>query len=316
MSHEVETMAFRHEVPWHGLGNQLTQDATPFEMMQEAGCDWLVEKRPIGYKHSSGNIQKITGKNALIRASDERFFSIVGDNWKPVQNSQIFEVFNKFCVEGGATMETAGALQGGKLVWALANLNKAFVAANGEPIKAYMLLAHKHEYGFASIGRLTNIVVVCANTFAQSGGFKGASSFRVPHTVEFEPNWAAEQFNIMREGSTEFERNVNILTKINISTEDAVRILAPVFQPDIDPDDLVKDFDNKVNRTVLGIMKSALIGAGADLRRDTAWGLFNGVTYYENHLAKGTKDSRLASTFMGTNNANMNKIYTKLLELQ
>jgi len=26
MAHMVETMAFRNETPWHGLGNRLTED--------------------------------------------------------------------------------------------------------------------------------------------------------------------------------------------------------------------------------------------------------------------------------------------------
>ena len=43
MSHEVETMAFANEVPWHGLGNPVSNEMTPEEMMAAAGCDWEVQ---------------------------------------------------------------------------------------------------------------------------------------------------------------------------------------------------------------------------------------------------------------------------------
>jgi len=42
MAHEVETMAYAGEVPWHGLGNKVTSDMTPNQMLVEAGLDWTV----------------------------------------------------------------------------------------------------------------------------------------------------------------------------------------------------------------------------------------------------------------------------------
>ena len=40
MSHEVETMAWAHEVPWHGLGVEVAPGTSPEDMMRLAGC-WL-----------------------------------------------------------------------------------------------------------------------------------------------------------------------------------------------------------------------------------------------------------------------------------
>ena len=44
MSHEVETMAYAGELPWHGLGVEVSNDLTPLQMMEKAGLDWEVEK--------------------------------------------------------------------------------------------------------------------------------------------------------------------------------------------------------------------------------------------------------------------------------
>ena len=44
MAHEVETMAYAGELPWHGLGTKVSNDLTPFQMQQKAGLDWVVYK--------------------------------------------------------------------------------------------------------------------------------------------------------------------------------------------------------------------------------------------------------------------------------
>lgn len=326
MSHEVETMAWAREVPWHGLGVEVTPDITPQEMLVKAGLDWEVEKRPLWTPtfangtafadvDQSNPFQMIKGKSALTRVTDGKVFDIVGDRWNPVQNRDVLEFFTHFCKDGGATMETAGALCGGQVVWGLANLGNGFVLPGGDAIKGYLLLASKHQSGFATIGRVTPIRVVCANTFAMSGGFKAASQLRIPHTQEFKPEEAAEQIGLAREGISEFEKNARLLQKLNISRDDAIRILAPVFQPQDEVDDVVKDFDKNASRTVKKIMADALTGAGQREIAGTGWGLFNGVTFYANHTARGSADSRFASTLIGQNNIAANRVFTRLLEM-
>ncbi len=318
MAHEVETMAFAHATPWHGLGVRVGPDTTPEEMAVAAGIDWRVEKRPMYVCHGDGDdvrVDQVPGKFALTRAHDGKVFDVVGERWNPVQNADLLATFKKFCDDGGATMETAGALRGGQIVWGLANLGNGFVLPGGDAVKGYLLLASKHKAGFATIGRLTPVRVVCANTFAMSGGFEGAAQLRVPHTMEFNPDWAAEQMGIARAGMSEFERNAAVLAKLRISRDDAVRILTGVYQTDTEVKDVVADFDRRANRTVKAIMENALTGAGQREIAGTAWGVFNGATYYANHRARGSNDNRLASTLMGSNNGDLNRLFTGLMEL-
>lgn len=329
MSHEVEirdgiaSMAFAHDVPWHGLGVKVDPNTPPEDMGKAAQIDWGVEKRqlytwsnPTKEQLESGAIlppmQPIPDRYALTRDTDGKVMSIVTGRWNPVQNSEILATFKKFVDEGGATMETAGALKGGKLVWALANLNHGFTI-NGDPVKGYLLLATMHEPGYATIGRVTPVQVVCANTFAQAGGFDGKAQLRVPHTREFKAEEAAEQIGLAHQMLSEFERNAKLLTSLNISRDDAINILAPIYQPDIEPKELISDFE-KANRTVRGIMEAALAGPHKGIA-DTGYGLLSGVTYYANHKARGTKDSRFASALVGDSNAKANKVFRQLVDM-
>ena len=46
MAHEIETMAYAGQVPWHGLGEKVSSDMTPKQMLEAAKLDWTVSKRP------------------------------------------------------------------------------------------------------------------------------------------------------------------------------------------------------------------------------------------------------------------------------
>lgn len=316
MAHEVETMAFAREVPWHGLGVRVTPDLTPEQMLVAAGLNWEVEKRPIFTTLGPQGWEigpEIKNKRALVRKTDSKVMDIVGKDWMPVQNRDLIATFRKFCEEGGAEMETAGSLRGGEMVWALANLGTGFVLPGGDAVKGYLLLAGSHKAGRATIGRLTPVRVVCANTFAMSGGFEGASQLRVPHAVEFKPEWAADQIGIAKAGLSEFERNAQLLQKLNIGHDDALRILVPIYQPQAEVKEVLANYDENAGRTVKAIMEAALTGAGAV--EGTAWGLFNGATFHANHGARGSADKRMASTFLGQNNVVLNRLYKSLTEM-
>src|SRR5687768_16333932 len=85
MSHQVETMAFAHETPWHGLGNRVEGSVTVDEMLVAAGLDWSVNEYEC-FSEIKG--EKIAvGKKALVRSSDQKILSIAGPNWKPFQKS-------------------------------------------------------------------------------------------------------------------------------------------------------------------------------------------------------------------------------------
>ena len=42
MAHMVETMAYAGQLPWHGLGEKVSNDLTPAQLMQKAGVAWEV----------------------------------------------------------------------------------------------------------------------------------------------------------------------------------------------------------------------------------------------------------------------------------
>jgi diadenosine tetraphosphatase ApaH/serine/threonine PP2A family protein phosphatase len=328
MTHEVETMAFAHAVPWHGLGVRVAADTKPEDMAKAAGIDWEVEKRPIltsrgswmlnpGETSSFGpdDLQLIKGRQALTRVTDGKVFDIVGERWKPVQNRDLLATFKKFCDEGGATMETAGALRG----WPdrlgprqPAQRLRAARRRRGEGLPAAGLQARgrvrHHRPGHPGAGGLRQHLRDERRVRRRRAAARPAH-----HGVRPDLGRRADGPGPGRHDRV--RANAALLQKLNISRDDAIRILAPVYQPQDDVADVLKDFDANASRTVKAIMDAAMKGAGQAEIAGTGLGLFNGCTYYANHTARGSADNRFASTLVGQNNLTLNRTFKGLLEL-
>ena len=155
MSHEIETMAYAGEVPWHGLGQQVPADLSPQQMMESAGLDWTVEKQTLVTLEGA----EVPEKKALVRSSDNKVLDIVGKNWNPVQNIEAFEFFDDFVRSGDMQMHTAGSLKGGQIVWGLAKVNDSFELFGGDQVDSYLLFSNPHRFGQSIDVRFTPIRV-------------------------------------------------------------------------------------------------------------------------------------------------------------
>ena len=145
MAHMVETMAYAGQVPWHGLGVRVNNNLSPFEILDAAQLNWTVEKQDMISKHPTDHTldQIVSGKKTLVRSSDNTILDIIGSDWNPVQNSEAFDFFSDFVKAGDMEMHTAGSLDDGKMVWALAKVNESFELFKGDKVDSYLQKEYK-----------------------------------------------------------------------------------------------------------------------------------------------------------------------------
>lgn len=314
MAHEIETMAYAHETPWHGLGVPVSPDMTDAQMLRAAGLDWTVSKHPI-FTEVGGERQEIASRRALVRDTDSSVLDIVGSGWNPVQNAEAMRFFRSFVAAGEAQMETAGSLRGGRTIWGLANLGTGFEVTSGDRVQGYLLLASPHESGKSVLARVTTVRVVCANTLALAVRGQAKFEARFNHRSAFDPESAREAMGLARQAVSEQERNIRLLQRLNLTREDCIRILAPVYQPQADDVELlVRDPETHCSPSVARILEAAVRGAGAV--PGTGWGLMCGVTYAADHMANPSRpDQRLHSTWFGTEAQRKQQVMSRLLEM-
>lgn len=158
MAHDVETMFYMREAPWHGLGNRVEYALSSEEALQEAGLNWRVIQKPI----QTADHFDIAGYKANIRESDNRVLGVVTDRYKIVQNYEAF-AFTDDLLGEGVKYETAGSLQNGKKVWLLAKLPENYIISD-DRISPYLVFSNSHDGSGSIKVAMTPIRVVCQNT--------------------------------------------------------------------------------------------------------------------------------------------------------
>jgi phage/plasmid-like protein (TIGR03299 family) len=330
MSAAVETMAYTNQVPWHGLGARVDKATSVADMIKKAGLDWRVERRPLMagvYVDKGGELAPDFGLGspkvivndfaALVRDKDNAVLDVVGSRYTPRQNADVFKFFKEFVEAGKATMETAGSLRGGRIVWGLANLKAGFKLAGGDEVKGYLLVASFHQQGKANVYKFTAVRVVCANTLALA--LNSVGGFKDYHSSEFTEETtqrAKKALGIAREQLSEFEKNAKALKKLHIPPLDVVEIFGNEYQPNMDwgkrdlkVPDLVRAAGNAKLKEVWRIYEHA---PGAD--PGTGWGVLNAVTYYIDHVASRSPDKRLTNAWFGRTAMQKERVFATLME--
>lgn len=314
MAHEVETMAFANEVPWHGLGNRVDANSTIDEMLVAAGLDWEVKQYPLYAK--IGDKELAVTRKALVRETDHKVLTVTGENWTPLQNRDALGFFREYTEAGGIKLETAGSLRGGKVIWGLANIGEGFTIMNGrDAVKGYMLITSPHEVGHAISVRTTSVRVVCANTMAMA--HRGASqvSYTQNHLSEFDMDRAKETIGLARETIRDYQIDAEALMGLKMSEYDTVRFLAKFFQPtETKPalEKVIKDPTAR-NKHLTAVINSVQNAPGAT--PGNAWGVLNGVTHWADHVSGRSNDARVSSAWFGVNSRMKLNVNTELLEM-
>lgn len=310
MAHEIEMvngvaqMAYAGELPWHGLGSQVSDDISTDGMMEAAGLDWSVTKQPMYYMDDLGKMGEVPGKSALVRSSDNKVMDIVGQDWNPVQNAEAFEFFREFVDSGDMKMHTAGSLKGGKMVWALAKVNDGFTikTAQGEDsVESYLLFSNPHQYGKSIDVRFTPIRVVCNNTLTLSLNQNVDQYVRMGHQRPFNAEDAMATLGMAHQKLETYKEAAEYLCQKSYTSEQMVDYFNQVFPS-------ASSRDSNKSREAQEVMHTQ---AGANLGEGTFWQLFNTVTYMTDHTLGRNADTRLQSSWYGQNQ----NVKKKALEL-
>jgi phage/plasmid-like protein (TIGR03299 family) len=305
MAHKVETMAYRGEVPWHGLGNRVEDGATAKQMAVAAGVDGLIIlKRPLvaGRPNPDADPEfifdnPVAGHFGLVRSDNGKVLEVVGSKFQVTQPRVAVDFLHEFVSAGDATMETMGILDEGRLVWGLAKLGTSDVKP-GDAVNEYLLVALPYMLGKANIVKRVHERVVCHNTYTAALRENGAE-YRLSHRRAFGELEQAEARHVLglaREQLESERATMRALANVTMAYEDVLKTLAGVFDPDLEVEPGM-DLAEKGNRAINKVMMAYATAPGAD--PGTAWGAFNAATYYADHVAGRNPDSRLRSAWFG-----------------
>jgi phage/plasmid-like protein (TIGR03299 family) len=304
MAHEIETMAYFGETPWHKLGTPLSTDDL-YDWQKacvKAGLNWEVELTPLMTTDTQATVEH----RAVRRKSDQRILGVVGPRFFVLQNQDAFKWFQPFLDAREAALHTAGSLCEGRRVWVLAKLNRdPLVIAPGDEVEKFVLLSHGHDGSLAVRVGFTPIRVVCQNTLSMAHQTDASKLVRIKHSASLHENLANIR-EIMNLANQEFEATAEqyrLLVRKSINQDDLRRYVKRVLRV---------DHQDKLSTRTLNVIENIIqrceAGKGNTLPsvKNTYWSAYNGISEWLGYERGRSPENRLNSLWFG-DSACMNK---------
>jgi phage/plasmid-like protein (TIGR03299 family) len=306
MPHEIDlstgkpAIAYVGEKPWHQLGEQLQPDASIETWLRAAGLQWKLERLPVQYL-VDGTLRTMEDRFVLVRNDTNAALSVVSSDYQIVQPREVLEFYRDLVETCGYTLETAGALDCGRKVWALARTGRSDVADKDgkDKLAAYVLLATSCDKTLATTAAFTSIRVVCQNTlfFAMEDvAMKKRRHAKVPHNFHFEGDAVKEELGLMDEAWPEFMAKVHRMAAHPMAADEASSFFKDLFLHGKRAK--LSDKTEREHETLLALFGSAP-GQKLESANGTLWGAVNAVTYYADHVRSRAGGDRLNSAWFG-----------------
>jgi len=301
LAHELESMFYAGEVPWHGLGKKVAGLQTAEEAIAAAGLDWEVELVPIFTKN--GEFKKVPDRMAVRRMKDQRVFGLVTPKYTPIQNHEAFQFFDSVVGEKKAIYETAGSLRGGERVWVMANL-KGTLDIRGDEIKRYLILMNSHDGSLALQMFFSPVRVVCMNTLRMALA-SAAQSFYSRHTsgIMDRVHDAQEILGLAHKYYHDFAADARHMASLMLPPAKMPLLLNAAFDQPMDR--RIEDVFPWVKKQMEKVEELVTVDRKEFPKElhGTAWEAYNGVAKYTDYYRpyqSEAKDARLRGVWFGT----------------
>jgi len=309
-------MAFvsRGEVAWHGLGTVLPKEEklTAAKCMKYGGMDYEVGIVPthaniplIGQFDEQGNQMYATSdvpkSNATYRKDTGVVLGTVGDRYTVVDNKDAFGFFDAITGGEEGIYQTAGVLGVGERIFITAKMPDYIrIEGTNDITEVYVLLTSSHDGTGAIKACVTPIRVVCNNTLrAALNNCTNKVSIRHTTNAKSALANAHKLMGITSQYAQEMSEVLNHLTTVKLSDAKALEIIEGLFPM---PDDKPSTRTINIRNEVFGAYQS---GTGQEGIVGSAYGLFNGITYYVDHLKSYKNQEVMLDNIMGGQGAKL-----------
>lgn len=301
---------------WHGLGQNMTDDASFEDWKVSAGMDWEVHESTVDYKavNALGQVESLSipEKRVLFRSDTKEALGIVSNDFKIVQPEQVIEFFRDLVEQHGFKLSTAGTLFGGRRFWALADVGKSDTVIDTDRIDGHLLLTTAVDGTMSTQARFTSTRVVCNNTL--SIALKGASArpvIRVTHKRDFDPDAVKIDLKLIDEGWANFMKNMRGLVNKRMSAKQTREFFEEQL---FNPDRLAHEQTWGITREVTRLTDLALGGSGSGYTKGTAYGTLCAITeHYTHGTGKRDASRQFWDSYAGHGDTKKQDMYQELM---
>lgn len=139
-------------LPWDKLGTIVEAPLSSADLPARTKLDWTLElaplaaadTRPLPGGDSLTEYSAIPGFVATRRSDTKQVLGIVGKDWTPCQNAQMFDFLRGLAAGSDPQVETAGCVRGGRIVWLQVAMPELDLAIGQDRSKGLLLVSNGH----------------------------------------------------------------------------------------------------------------------------------------------------------------------------
>lgn len=312
---------------WHGKGNILAEYPRNWaEARVAAGLEWEpIEVPDYGYKGITetgepaytpetaiaGDFFADPERKRIIRNDTGATLNVANSTYPLITHKDMGDVVDAVLDTEHVRYETAGSIQGGKGVWALALLDepvtlKGTLAEDNSVTLPYLALLNRHDGSGAFSLTTTAVRVVCANTWkaAEVEGSKNGTTYKFKHSKNWRDRVEEAQVAITgaRKDFAKYCAIAEDLLGIRITPGQAEKfITAYIPEP---PAGLISDRVMNNITQARNHIRACLDSQTGALVKHTAYGLVQAAGEYADHIKRANSwETRLGRSLLNVENA-------------
>lgn len=271
------------------------------EFATHAPISWEVIEAPVSVTLPDGTSREVGNKKALLRDDDFSQLGFVSKNYEVVQNTVLKGLLGPLVSEGLLEVKNTGWIRGGRLVFIQAQMAQEFTVA-GEEHRGMLTLLNSHDGTTQLSAGVTDVRVICANTFAMA---YSEMSTRLQHKLGVNERalGITETIQYVNDRMRMFQDAAETLARRKANAAEVERVFRAAYGKK--QDENVRNWDELW----------ALYKNGRGNEGSTLWDCVNAITEFNTHQSRKTSDARFVYSNFGSGASIARRAIDAALEL-
>jgi len=286
MAANIDTMLYVGEVPWHGLGVDLSDNPpkNSEEIIKGAGLDWTVGSEPMMTKLHD----RVPSYHAIYRQDNNEVLGVV-NKARPIliQNTDTFRAVDNL-IDKSIDVETAASLGRGETVFGCFKIREYYKIFDDD-MEQYFVVVNDHMKVDGKVLVLnTPIRVVCQNTLSAALN-KNLYQIRVPITPEASVNntLSTNLMYAVKNSIDQIQKRAEEMFGKKIDKAYVERLLDMLFPYQKMGDEITDSRANEHTTIVREQFLTECMDAdNLQNYKGTEWQVYNAITDFQQHFHK------------------------------
>ncbi len=248
-------------------------------ILEQANLNWSVKAERLITAESNLETESV----AIVRQDNNAILGVHGDDYHPLQNSEMMEILDRISGKMGLPLHKGGYFGQGQKVYI--QLKTQDLSLGRDQVKGYLTCVNSFDGSTSLAFGHSNLTISCQNTFFAN--YREMAN-KVRHTQRMHEriDIICMQIEDVLRAEQKIFQSIGRMTEVKIDQK--VRDMVLGMMLNLDKEERLADLSTLSTRkkNILSDLEVNIAGEVQD-KGGNLWGLFSGITKYTTHSLKG-----------------------------